>query len=139
MRNIALIIATCLCLMLLGGCPARDKERSYSVVVHNTAHHDVMLAKVTVNSKDYLNTATVLKAASANTAGGEYWAAFMSGRTVKILVVIEDSLAGGEFGFEHELTDNEGQGYVIMVDYAGDGKAEFSTNTVGKLSVWGSK
>ena len=137
MKRISLIFSICLCLLLLSGCAGREKDTSYSLVVRNGSSSEIALKRVAINDKDYLNQMIVLTAPTEKAAGGEYWAVFTAGSTVRVLVVVEDKALGREFTITEKLIDNAGEGYVIAVDYAGDGRAAVSTNTVGRLSVWG--
>lgn len=116
----------------------REKDVSYSVAVRNAGQSDIVLKKITINDKDYLNQTITLTPPSDKSAGGEYWAVFTAGGTVRVKVVLEDKAMDKEVTLSDKLIDNTGEGYVILLEYTGDGRGAFSTSTVGRLSVWGS-
>lgn len=137
MKYISLFFTICLCLMVLGGCVSSGKETSYSLAVRNVGTSEIVLKKLAINGKDYLNQQTTLTALIEKASGSEYWAVLTAGNTVNVVIVIEDKAVGQEFSFKHKFIDNTGEGYVISADYTGNGKIAFSTSIVGRLSVWG--
>lgn len=139
MKRIGLFLTICLCLLAVSGCIGRKQEASYSLAIRNSGPSEIVLKKVTVNNKDYLNQALGLPAPTAKADGGEYWVVFTAGGTVRVAVVVEEKASGQEFSFEHRFIDNAGEGYVITADYTGNGEAVFAANPVGRLSVWGGK
>lgn len=139
MKRIGLLFTICLCLLAASGCIGREHETSYSLAIRNYGPNEIVLKKIAVNNRDYLNQVLVLPAPTAKADGGEYWVVFTAGATVRVAVMVEEKVSGQEFSFAHKFIDNAGEGYVITADYTGNGEMAFAANPVGRLSVWGGK
>ena len=139
MKKTSLILLLCWCLILFFGCTGQEKTISHSLAVRNTSKAEIVLKRVTINDQDYLNQNIELTAPTEKAAGGEYWAVFTAGNTIRVTVVIEDNASGSEFTITDKLIDNAGEGFAVTMEYLGNGKARFDTSKVGRLSVWGSK